>query len=1640
MTAADRDHQEGPEETRDHSLASLPCSDEQSLYRREWARIRSRRWRAFGLPPKPQTGPAHRPEDQVGLALSGGGLRSALFNDGFLQALSHRGLLRYVDYLCSVSGGGYIAGHLMTYATAKRGDSADDATECGQHPEHSDAPGRSHVSVTDDVEGLPEPDPAASHCFHDGPPTEQPDWYFGRHPDTGLEARHRLPGIGGYLNQSLKFFAGFGLRMIPTALFYISLTGLIATCLALYFRSFDEPLFRTIYLRLLQNRFGDELFLALVPSLLTLVATLFLATLAWTPPFLSPWTGRDRCDDGQKGAPLPIQKTYLRPLAKLGFWLFVFFFMVGIAVYLGNDLTKATSNRNVPNHHRLNQFALQMTILAAVVQLLVFLGRDRLFRSEKSDASKWRKVTQAVVTNGVVAFMIFTMIHVMARENISRYTQVREPYLVCGDVVDWDHLASLFQAFETFRTTTSGQSPESKLANQRPDVSPFLRVDTWAERSTAGQSGALRYWRSLLSDNETSIPESPAETRDRIAKHLPGGIRRYAYTMLSFLYRPWFKGFSIESSGKLVDRDHIVLPAPYGPIGYREIWEVTDRFHANQQRYLTDHNAILESAWFTDLLLAQAIQPEKTETSTNKTATTMVAQIEFMKTEVELTESTKSDADEAITGPRYRPVSWPRLAEQPHLTARIARLSAADRNRIASLLDDHDLKILPGFEPVRIDSVLRFDSQSVSDGAVEPTGYDAPWARWVSTVPQGGSLTEPTASDRVRLNRYLLELLTGTDAKGIIQAIDIASTWVVQPHDQAARVRWAIFWIVLLAIALLLTRDLNRVNYLFDYYRQTIGGNFLAGRSGGIDGSTRITDMTPEKSGLPIPIFLTTWLKEACKIGSGRVPVPVAISPDGVTVRDDQTIVTQASFADPWGDREIRLADAVAASGAAVTPMMTNSTALWLLMDFFSARLGFWMRWNRPKEPREPGNDTARTTSGAPADADEPAPAPSTRRPTTLPLTPDRARLQSILRICLWLPMLCVGALACYGLILALFVNPIAKVWLLPVGLSVLAGLAVWQINTDTGYPAYIRALVRSALLRSQSSSNRLDRTAPDMKQVWPTLFISDGGFCDYLGVTELLHRRCELIIVSDAGINTGATSLESLATMCERASSQLGVRFFDLDHDTPVEFARLRKNDQEMSPQAFLAIRIKYPADGDSPARDGLMFYVQMTITERDPIEIQQVRHRFPSFPDEPTTNQFYTPDQVAAYRDLGYHIGNRLCSNLQRWTAAETINAATLQAKNGTPSIDPAIARGDRQPLIDEIRRRLKRSYVQACYEEFYFSEHDVYGESIWRDDITSAQQSVYPTFAAAAARLRELGNRPIDGSDAADRSSIAPIDHARYWLSQFTDNADVRARYMAAINIDVNRLSTDNENVDEKLRSNLSEIFVEICPVDDSANISPEQLAERKNWWLAHLTVVAAAAQQLHRGSPHAVFQVGGREKLCGLLQHLVNDIVQVIEETGDTTDGSQVYPPALCDRLANHMVHEIFELSESVFQSADRATVVSFVQCLCKELAAWETPARLGGLPADWIWHQRESEDPTESNGNSETHSLLLPLDFRQLFVDTLETGYRSHARRLIARYLQALLREGEIPYRSSPHVATHKLITPASPTTRNHRPR
>jgi len=83
----------------------------ENVFRDELEQVEaSRRLRLDESPPR------RPPRDSlIGLAFSGGGIRSATFNLGVIQALARARLLHYFDYISTVSGGGYIGSWLMAW-------------------------------------------------------------------------------------------------------------------------------------------------------------------------------------------------------------------------------------------------------------------------------------------------------------------------------------------------------------------------------------------------------------------------------------------------------------------------------------------------------------------------------------------------------------------------------------------------------------------------------------------------------------------------------------------------------------------------------------------------------------------------------------------------------------------------------------------------------------------------------------------------------------------------------------------------------------------------------------------------------------------------------------------------------------------------------------------------------------------------------------------------------------------------------------------------------------------------------------------------------------------------------------------------------------------------------------------------------------------------------------------------------------------------------------------------------------------------------------------------------------------------------------------------------------------------------------
>lgn len=93
------------------------------MFAAEWAYLRARRAQGPDRGPPLAAEPPARPDARLGLtglALSGGGVRSAAFALGALQRLAYDGLLQRLDYLSTVSGGGFLGGALLAQLQNER--------------------------------------------------------------------------------------------------------------------------------------------------------------------------------------------------------------------------------------------------------------------------------------------------------------------------------------------------------------------------------------------------------------------------------------------------------------------------------------------------------------------------------------------------------------------------------------------------------------------------------------------------------------------------------------------------------------------------------------------------------------------------------------------------------------------------------------------------------------------------------------------------------------------------------------------------------------------------------------------------------------------------------------------------------------------------------------------------------------------------------------------------------------------------------------------------------------------------------------------------------------------------------------------------------------------------------------------------------------------------------------------------------------------------------------------------------------------------------------------------------------------------------------------------------------------------------
>lgn len=151
---------------------------------------------------------------------------------------------------------------------------------------------------------------------------------------------------------------------------------------------------------------------------------------------------------------------------------------------------------------------------------------------------------------------------------------------------------------------------------------------------------------------------------------------------------------------------------------------------------------------------------------------------------------------------------------------------------------------------------------------------------------------------------------------------------------------------------------------------------------------------------------------------------------------------------------------------------------------------------------------------------------------------------------------------------------------------------------------------------------------------------LSDGGHFENLGIYELIRRRCNSILVIDAG-QDGSYGFEDLGGAIRKCR-------IDFDTEIIIDVTKLcprkvrkteRRHKGEQYSDAHYAVgTIVYP-----DRTLGTLVYLKPTLTGDEETDIRNYASEHPDFPHQSTTDQWFDESQFESYRKLGSHIAGQ-------------------------------------------------------------------------------------------------------------------------------------------------------------------------------------------------------------------------------------------------------------------------------------------------------------------------------------------------------------------------------------------------------------
>ena len=149
---------------------------------------------------------------------------------------------------------------------------------------------------------------------------------------------------------------------------------------------------------------------------------------------------------------------------------------------------------------------------------------------------------------------------------------------------------------------------------------------------------------------------------------------------------------------------------------------------------------------------------------------------------------------------------------------------------------------------------------------------------------------------------------------------------------------------------------------------------------------------------------------------------------------------------------------------------------------------------------------------------------------------------------------------------------------------------------------------------------------------------LSDGGHFDNLGIYELVRRKLRVIVAVD-GEEDPQTAMPALYSVAQRVEEDFGA-IIDLDRHldrlVPVAGEGYPEG-AKFARSPFFITTITYKDDKSAKVEPGLLIYIKLSLVETASFVAKGYRAQNPDFPHQPTADQFFSPEQVDAYRSIG-------------------------------------------------------------------------------------------------------------------------------------------------------------------------------------------------------------------------------------------------------------------------------------------------------------------------------------------------------------------------------------------------------------------